>query len=50
MASDGGEIVERNLATPAFPYVIRYRVTSDLLAIMAVHHQHRHPGAHRNSR
>lgn len=35
------EIIERRLATPGFPYAVRYRVTEGTLLVMAVAHQHR---------
>jgi plasmid stabilization system protein ParE len=41
---DDDEVVERRLATPGFPYVIRYRVIGDTLLVIAVSHQHRRPG------
>jgi plasmid stabilization system protein ParE len=37
------EIIERRLATPGFPYAIRYRVVEGTLLVMAVAHQHRRP-------
>ena len=38
-----GAVIERKVATAGFPYVIRYRVTEQLLVVMAVYHQHRRP-------
>ena len=43
LVGDGGEIIERKVAPDDFPFVIRYRVTTDVLIVMAVHHQHRRP-------
>ena len=40
---DNDEIVERRIATPGFPYTVRYRVIQDSLVVMAVAHQHRRP-------
>lgn len=38
-----GDIVDRKLATPGFPYAVRYRVIDNTLVVMAVTHQHRRP-------
>jgi len=38
-----GAIVERRAPTSGFPYAVRYRVVDDVLVVMAVHHQRRHP-------
>jgi plasmid stabilization system protein ParE len=43
VVDDAGGIVERKVASLGFPFAIRYRVTADLLIVMAVYHQHRHP-------
>ncbi len=43
MRNEDDEVVERKLATPGFPYAIRYRVIDDTLLVMAVVHQHRRP-------
>ena len=37
------EIIERRLATPGFPYALRYRIVEGTLLVMAVAHQHRRP-------
>lgn len=42
--SAGGEVEERKIATAGFPYAVRYRTVGQLLVVMAVYHQHRHPG------
>lgn len=39
-----GDVLDRKLATPGFPYAVRYRVLDDTLVVMAVSHQHRRPG------
>ncbi len=39
-----GEVIERRAATSGFPYAVRYRVI-DVVVVMAVHHQRRHPDA-----
>ena len=39
-----GEVAERKVATHGFPYAVRYRVSDGQLVVMAVYHQHRHPG------
>lgn len=39
-----GEVVERKMPTPGFPYAVRYRVIDRTLMVMAVAHQHRDPG------
>ena len=43
LANDVGLIIERKVAPNGFPFAIRYRLTTDLLIVMAVHHQHRRP-------
>jgi plasmid stabilization system protein ParE len=40
---DRSDIIDRKLATPAFPYVVRYRVVDGTLLVMAVSHQRRRP-------
>ena len=42
---DQGAVVERRSPTAGFPYAIRYRVIDDVVVVMAVHHQRRHPDA-----
>lgn len=44
LRDEGDEIIERKLATPGFPYVVRYRVIEGTLLVLAVSHQHRRPG------
>lgn len=46
-----GPAAERRAATVGFPYVIRYRVTTDELIVTAIYHQHGGPefGAGRES-
>lgn len=36
-------VVERQVATPGFPYVVVYRVAHGTLQVLAVHHQQRQP-------
>ena len=43
LVDDNGGIVERKVAAHGFPFAVRYRVTADLLIVMAVYHQHRRP-------
>lgn len=43
VVDDDGEIIERKVAPHGFPFVIRYRATTDALIVMAVHHQRRRP-------
>ncbi len=43
LANDVGLIIERKVAPNGFPSAIRYRLTTELLIVMAVHHQHRRP-------
>jgi len=38
-----GEVIERKVATSGFPYTARYRVIGEVVVVMAVHHQRRHP-------
>ena len=40
---DEGTVVERRAPTPEFPYAVRYRVIDEVVVVMAVHHQRRHP-------
>ena len=40
---DADEVIERRLATPGFPYAVRYRVIEGTLVVMAVAHQRRRP-------
>jgi plasmid stabilization system protein ParE len=42
---DEGAVVERRAPTPGFPYAVRYRVIDDVVVVMAVHDQRRHPDA-----
>ncbi len=51
IGEDEGNVVERRVAPPGFPYVVRYRVADGRLIVMAVYHQRRRPdfGRDRNS-
>lgn len=40
---DGGEVLERKVSTPGFPYVVVYRTTDSDVEILAVHHERRRP-------
>jgi plasmid stabilization system protein ParE len=40
-----GTAVERRAPTAGFPYAVRYRVIDEVVVVMAVHHQRRHPDA-----
>jgi plasmid stabilization system protein ParE len=40
---DGGEVLERKVSTPRFPYVVVYRTTDSDVEILAVHHERRRP-------
>ena len=42
---DQGAVIERRSPTAGFPYAVRYRVIDDVVVVMAVHHQRRHPEA-----
>lgn len=39
-----GEVVERLVPVPGFPFAIRYRVRQGELLVVAVYHQRRRPG------
>ncbi len=43
LRDEADEIIERKLATPGFPYTVRYRVVETTLVVMAVSYQHRRP-------
>jgi plasmid stabilization system protein ParE len=38
-----GDVVERIVPTPGFPFTIRYRVRDGHLLVVAIYHQHRQP-------
>lgn len=38
-----GEVIERRLVMHGFPYALRYRITDEVIVVMAVYHQRRHP-------
>lgn len=38
-----GDAVERHVTTAGFPYAVRYRIIDDVIVVMAVYHQRRHP-------
>lgn len=40
---NSGEPLERKVALPGFPYVVVYRVASEALEILSVHHERRRP-------
>lgn len=44
MRDSGGEVLERAVVTPGFPFVVRYRVRNGVLVVIAVYHQRRRPG------
>lgn len=38
-----GEIVERRTTTSGFPYALRYRTIDEMIVVMVIYHQRRHP-------
>jgi plasmid stabilization system protein ParE len=43
VGDDQGEVIERRLTTSGFPYALRYRIIDEMIVVMAVYHQRRHP-------
>lgn len=37
------DLVERRITMSGFPYAIRYRVIDEVVVVMSVYHQRRHP-------
>lgn len=40
---EGGQVIERRVATSGFPFAIEYRVMDRTILVLAVHHQRRRP-------
>jgi hypothetical protein len=40
---DVGAVLERQVRTPGFPFVVVYRTTSTRVEVLAVHHEQRRP-------